>query len=370
MLRRVEDLDEWLSKPLFESSLPPWLEAVYTVPACFFGLIPSLAVGPLWIAHMACYSVRTRAVLKDESISKQQGDKIELLRDVTYALSILFLVAWGLFLNGYTAATTKFLGKNLFYLMSYAGSIAFLFYTLLQPQAPDSDGSDAKETIGAGGHREAEILLPQIASLALYYLVLWSSSVLIVLVVKRWTRRVRPCAKNETRDRYVARKAYPSIARLLATHQSHESFPSGDATAVTALAIPMTYIRSLGVPDREEWGDPTDATFLFDWCPPWAATATTAIAFWLVILACTGRVYVLAHHVGDVVVGALVPCLLHLLFTRSPVGGVLGLGNIYAVQWYHPVIANMVTTVYALATLKRNSVPAMNGNTNETKKVV
>lgn len=238
------------------------------------------------------------------------------------------------------------------------------------PRTLESEQEDSSTTFGVNAHEGDALILTQVASLSFYYLVLWSSSVLIVLAVKRWTQRVRPCANKETNGPYIDRKAFPSIARFLAKYQSHASFPSGDATAATALAIPLMCISTLGVQDRAERGDSADAvgSSFFVWNPLWTTTMT--IAFWLVILACTGRVYVLAHHVGDVLAGALVPCLLHVLFTYSPFGAAVGLGDVYAIQWYHPIVANMVTTIYALSTLKRHAVrQTMNGNTRGTHKV-
>jgi membrane-associated phospholipid phosphatase len=363
-LKMLDTMDQQISSPLFELSLPAWLEALYTVPACFFGLIPSLAVGPLWVAHLACESVLSRAILKYESMTNQQRHKVALLKHVTFSLSIIFLLAWGLFLIGYKSATTKFLGKNTYYMVSYAGSTAFLFHILLQPLPRDSDIGGPSQAYGTQTYEGDDLILSQVASLSFYYLVLWSSSVLIVLALKRWTQRVRPCANNETNARHIARKTFPSIARFLAKHQSHESFPSGDATAATSLAIPLIYISWLGDADRTGPFDVDDAPFPFLWFIPW--TTPTTIACLLVILACTGRVFVLAHHVGDVVAGALVPCMFHLLYTYSPVGATVGLGDVYTVRWYHPILVNTVTTIYALSTLKKHTV---NGNTSGTKKV-
>lgn len=350
-LKRLEDLDERVSSAFFNSSLPPWLEAIYTVPACFFGMIPSLAVGPLWIAILAYdeSATSTRASSpKQESVdTRHPAEKIVLLKLVTVALSILFLSAWGLYLRGYHAAVGKFLGRKVFYLVAYAGSVTFLMYTLLPPGA----NNPVHDSVLVGGATDEEVaVMLQISSLAFYYLLLWSTSVLLVLVLKRKTQRLRPCANKEISERYMARKAFPSVARFLAKYQANESFPSGDAAVAAALAIPMTYISSLGVTDPGE--EVSSGLFSFVYTHSWQSL----LAYWIVILACTGRIYVLAHHVGDVMVGALVPYLLHLLFTSSSASTILGLGNVYAVRWYHPVIANTVTTIYAAATSKKHNV--------------
>jgi hypothetical protein len=84
------EIDERLSKPIFELSLPTVLEAAFTtVPACFFGLIPSVVLGPIILGILGFGA--------NESLT---SERIWVVKSLVTILSVTFLIAWALFLRG------------------------------------------------------------------------------------------------------------------------------------------------------------------------------------------------------------------------------------------------------------------------------
>ena len=117
---------------------------------------------------------------------------------------------------------------------------------------------------------------------------------------------------------------------MLSSTQGDESFPSGDAATAAAIAIPLAYINS------------STQIELFGW----SLASTMIAAYTITFLSCSGRVYFLAHHVADVVVGALMPYLIHLLSSS------IGLG-VYDMKWWYPLAANIFVAAYAKWNMKR-----------------
>jgi hypothetical protein len=83
------EIDERLSKPIFELSLPTVLEASFTVPACFFGLIPCVVLGPIILGILGFGA--------NESLT---SERIWVVKSLVTILSVTFLIAWALFLRG------------------------------------------------------------------------------------------------------------------------------------------------------------------------------------------------------------------------------------------------------------------------------
>eukprot|EP00539_Tryblionella_compressa_P008012 CAMPEP_0178775540 /NCGR_PEP_ID=MMETSP0744-20121128/24249_1 /TAXON_ID=913974 /ORGANISM="Nitzschia punctata, Strain CCMP561" /LENGTH=361 /DNA_ID=CAMNT_0020432529 /DNA_START=34 /DNA_END=1119 /DNA_ORIENTATION=- len=328
----LRTLDERLSRPLFDLSLPASLEAIFSVPACFFGLVPAVAVGPIWLAILGLHYHH------DPQIAVASGNKMDphgdnnnnsvekaywLLIAIAVVFSIVFLVAWAMFLRGVRTALTKFLGKKVLYLLAFPWNVAVLYFTLLQ-QTDFENSSHPQQNDSQAW--TARLAMERTFSLALYSCYLWSPSILFVLIMKRWSQRYRPCAK--TSPQWIrANKAFPDIALILAKAQANESFPSGDAATAAVFAIPLAH---LSPPDSHHGG--------------WNVAVVTA--WWMVLLACCGRVYVLAHHVSDVAVGATIPYLVHLISTS-----LLGVG-VYDMQWWYPLASNVVVAAYAKLTSK------------------
>jgi hypothetical protein len=351
LLLQLQQIDEVLSRPLFELSLPPMIEILYSVPTTFFGLIPSLIVGPTWLAIYGLSLMKQQQNNDDNNNNNNNNNGIDddnnvlfVLSSVAWTLTIVFVVAWMLFLlQGWRRAVTQFLGKKIFYLIGVPWNILFLHYHLIivmgkenesqqQQQQQHEDQSTATDNNNNGTSTSSSLTVSKIYSIALYSLYLWSVSVLVVLFLKRYTKRLRPCttkraaaAAARSLDWIRQRKPYThAVTSLLIKYESDQSFPSGDAATSVCFAVPLSYLVA------SPGGAP-------------AVQFNHIIAFVMVFLACTGRVYILAHYVIDVVVGAMIPCMVHSLSTYLGVG-------VFDMVWWHPLLANILVAAYAKLT--------------------
>lgn len=291
-LVQVDAFDKAISGYLFRLSLPTIVEAVYSVPANFFGLVPSLAIGPLWIALLAL----------EDDVLEWQNEKVLLLKSTTVLLTAVLVIAWALFQNG-SMPLTKIMARKHFYLVSIFFNIGLLSYTLLGLPSDDLYAASSKKAF----------------SHAIYLLFLWPPSILVIVILKEYSQRPRPilvCKAND-KDPWLTKKSFPNICHFLAKAQAMESFPSGDATSAAIFAIVLTNLS-----------------------PRYTTPAT---CLWL--LACTGRMYFLAHHFLDVVVGSLLAGVIHV------VASALGLG-IYDMQWWHPLASTVFLAIYVQTIMK------------------
>lgn len=301
ILASLDQIDKSISGFMFRLSLPPIVEAIYSVPANFFGLVPSLAIGPLCIAVLTLENGVAIADVGEESL--QQHSKIILLKSVTVLLTIVFLVAWALFQKGYNAFF-KLLANPINYLLAILFNVAFLSYTVLQLPSDDPYSGSSKKAF----------------SLATYLLFLWPPSLLLIIIFKHGFQRVRPVVFDITSSdshHWLNKKAFPNISQFLAKYQAKESFPSGDATSAAIFAIALANIA------------------------PHYITAAWSILF----LACTGRMYILAHHFFDVVAGSIIAYFIHRIATS------VGLG-IYDMQWWYPLVSTTTLSAYVQIKMK------------------
>ena len=270
------------------------MEAVYSVPANFFGLVPSLAIGPLWIALL---TLQNDDSIHESTYYQQEHYKIVLLQGITILLTIFYLGAWVLFQKGYMSLK-KVMARGLLYLVSILFNITLLSYTLLRSTSEDPDALATKRAF----------------SHAIYILFLWPLSILVIVILKELSERTRPVVfdmSKENKDRWIDQKSFPTICYFLAKAQANESFPSGDATSAAIYAIVLMNIH----PNYT----------LSAWC--------------LLLLACSGRMYFLAHHFFDVLVGSLVAVGIHRVVSF------MGLG-IYDMEWWHPLASMAVLALY------------------------
>eukprot|EP00531_Pseudo-nitzschia_arenysensis_P019128 CAMPEP_0116123882 /NCGR_PEP_ID=MMETSP0329-20121206/4986_1 /TAXON_ID=697910 /ORGANISM="Pseudo-nitzschia arenysensis, Strain B593" /LENGTH=318 /DNA_ID=CAMNT_0003617829 /DNA_START=196 /DNA_END=1152 /DNA_ORIENTATION=- len=292
LLLQVDAFDKAISGYLFRLSLPTIVEAVYSVPANFFGLVPSLAIGPLWVALLAF----------EDDIHEWQNGKILLLKSTTLLLTAVFLIAWALFQNG-SMPLTKIMARKHFYLIAIFFNIGLLSYTL---SGLPSDDPHAASSQKAYSH-------------AIYLLFLWPPSILVIVILKEFSQRPRPIIVDmaKDKDQWLTKKSFPNICHFLAKAQAKESFPSGDATSAAIFAIVLMEVSK--------------------------RYTTPATCLWL--LACTGRMYFLAHHCLDVLVGSLLAGVIHA------VASAMGLG-IYDMQWWHPLASTVFLAIYVQTIMK------------------
>ncbi len=302
ILLKLDAFDKWVSSFVFRLSLPPIVEAIYSVPANFFGLVPSLAIGPLWVALL---TLQYDDSINQSTYYRLEQHKIGLLKDITILLTILFLGAWFLFQKGYMPLK-RIMARGILYLVSILSNIALLSYTLLQFPSEDPYA----------------IVTNRAFSHSIYILFLWPLSILVIVILKESSQRIRPVAidmaKNDNEDRWINRKSFPNICYFLAKAQANESFPSGDATSAAIFAIVLVNIHPKYT------------------LPAWS----------LLLLACSGRMYFLAHHFFDVLVGSLVAVCIHRVASFG------GLG-IYDMEWWHP-LASMACLAFYFKTFTKN----------------
>lgn len=300
----LDRVDCSISRQLFELTLPTSVEALFTVPACFFGLIPTVFLGPVVLAILALSHVAD----DDAFLEKDDDYALMILRTIAVLLATSFLVLWCLFLQGKRWPLSQCLGKKILYPVGFPWSIGILYFSL----KPNSHNTiDIRQ----------QMRYDKVFSLAIYSLYIWSWTVLTVLILKRWSKRLRPCAKYN-RKWILDNKSFPVIPIMLSKTQADESFPSGDAASAAALAIPMLYIDST------------------EFATHWNLTVTTVLAGGIVLLACAGRIYFLAHHFADVLAGVVTAAMVHGVSTH------IGFG-VFDMQWWHPFVANAFVILYA-----------------------
>ncbi|CAB9504615.1 expressed unknown protein [Seminavis robusta] len=147
-------------------------------------------------------------------------------------------------------------------------------------------------------------------ALAYHSLILYNLSCIATMFLKHGTERKRPCV---TFGHLIPRKHLAIIPKILAKGAANASFPSGDVMAATAWAIPLWHM-----------GYPTSSILL-------------------VVLAACGRMFFLAHHLLDTVVGMTVCLLVHGLLQWSPEHAALP--TMGTAEWYHPIGALIALAV-------------------------
>ena len=156
--------------------------------------------------------------------------------------------------------------------------------------------------------------------MAIYPLFLWPILITLLNWMKSTSKRSRPALKDierknaegcgrGTSENWTQKKKFPAMTQLLAKYNGDASFPSGDVLCATMVALSIFNISS-------------DVTHAY---------RPSHLASTIVILAGTGRMYVLAHHFFDVMVGAILPFLAHRVATK------LGCG-MFDMEWWHPLL--------------------------------
>ena len=298
ILACANEIDETISGPLFRTSLPSCLEAIYSFPANFFGTGACLLVAPLWIAVLAL-DADDNCIGGEGSSEEQTHFKTTLLKLGTISLTGFFVAVWAAFQKGYNSAFGRLYDAKLYNLAS-PFCVLFLSYTLgLFPAGSSCSKSE------------------KIFSKAIYSLFLWFPVMQIVTSLKQWAKRQRPAYKDSKRKgNWVKNKKFPAVSHILAKYNGDASFPSGDAAAAAVFAIPVADLEYI------------------------------IVAWVMVLLACTGRMYILAHHFSDVFIGASISYCIHRFMTA------IGLG-VNDMQWWYPLIVSAAFIFYYKFTTKK-----------------
>ena len=137
-------------------------------------------------------------------------------------------------------------------------------------------------------------------AISIHSILLYTASCIIILFLKQATLRKRPCCVY---PRYIQRKHLTIIPCTLQKVAPDASFPSGDVMSATSLSLSIAHLGY--------------------------ANAATA----LVTLAAFGRMYFLAHHAVDTVVGIGICIGMNWIFS---IGWGISIGM---AEWYHPIVA-------------------------------
>jgi membrane-associated phospholipid phosphatase len=162
--------------------------------------------------------------------------------------------------------------------------------------------------IGTGVAHYFGAAKPNAQALVYHAIILYNLSCVVIMFLKHGTRRKRPCC---TFPQWIPLKHFQIIPKILQRHSATTSFPSGDAMAGTCWAIPLWYL------------------------------GYTRVAVLLVALTALGRIFFLAHHLLDTIVGIGVCLVFHAILGL----GVSGLPAVGTAEWYHPIMAFMVLLV-------------------------
>ena len=282
----LDQLDESISRPMFRLGLPKWIEFVFSIPANLFGTTACLTIGPLWIAIAAIF------MSQHQYFESYNERRILLLLYLTSAVTILYVIAWGVFQLRDQRIGQKLFWNSRLYALATPWSVGILAFFVLGLKVDSSDAID--------------VLSPkEIFSIAIYPLVLWPPVLILMTEGKNLTRRSRPAKKDIERpdsEHWIQRKKFPATSQFLAKYNGDQSFPSGDVAMAVLIAVPLWNI----------------------------GYKTIAVA--ITLLSALGRMYTLAHHLSDVISGFLLTLGVH--------GVAIALGyGMHQVEWWHPFLA-------------------------------
>lgn len=331
-LNRLEQADVTLSKIIFQMSLPLPLEFLFSIPGNLMGPPFLQIVGPLWMILM--YETAAAAAAAANNSSADNNDTIAplplpMMWVVTLGATIgLLLVPWIFFLRGHSWIFTRIFYSHASFVLSPLLGMAitqcyYMHYSgawLLSDNSTNNNNTD-----GAENQQSSR---KTVAALCFHSLLLYNACCIPVLFLKHGFRRTRPCGNAAICDAYMARKHFPIIPRTLARTGAKTSFPSGDVMAATCFALSLAHLPSaIDSIDDNQNQQQEENRYL----------ALLALSIAIVVLAAFGRMYFLAHHLVDTIVGMLIPVGLHTLCLLLENNDVLP--TVGAAEWYHSLAA-------------------------------
>jgi len=292
-LQRLLDLDVALSKYIFQWSLPLSLEFFLSIPGNLFGPPLLQIVGPFWIVALAS------SLLEDNDKGDADADGYLGLWMATWGSTFgLLLVPWTLFLQGQTWIYIRFL-------FSHA---SFVFSPLIG--------------MSISQHYCLQEKLSTIAPLCFHFIMLWNASCVPVLLLKHGTRRLRPCC---TYPVYLSKRHFPIIPNMLSKTGAKTSFPSGDVMSATCFALTLFHLPI-------QHNNSNHSQYLL-----------TLACISIVFFSALERMYFLAHHLLDTLVGMAIPTIIHMMLVCSAAAAPAPINiffpTIGTAQWYHSLAA-------------------------------
>ena len=303
LLQRLHQADVTLSKLIFQLALPWPLEFLLSLPGNLLGPPFLQIVGPLWM--MALHHHQQHHPYETTSTTTTSILEEGLWMAALGATTVLLLLPWIFFLKGHTWILPRIFFSHISFALSPLIGMGISQYSLLLLTAKHN-ADDASDD-----HHHHITRTP---ALCFHFLMLYNASCIVVLFLKHGTLRQRPCC---TCEQYISRKHFPMIPRILAQTAPDTSFPSGDVMSATCLAVSLANLHLAAHHDQRLW--------------------LPAVGVVMVLLTALGRMYFLAHHFCDTLVGMAIPGCLHMLCLLSHNDNSSWLPAVGTAQWYHPL---------------------------------
>ena len=193
-----------MSQLFFEWSVPPPIEWLWSIPGYWFGLPVFCMVGPLWLIY-----VHSNLNLMEQE-REQEGGGGSLTTVFVWAISLTILlgICWILFLSD--GEYERIMSRGIFSHYAFAlGPIAGTFLCSWVTSDSDNNLSGSSRSIG------------------LYHILLYSSSIVPILILKHACRRYRPGVHQPNLITMSGKKHLTIIPRLQTKWGPTASFPSG-----------------------------------------------------------------------------------------------------------------------------------------------
>lgn len=294
----LDTLDKTISGPIFRLQLGLVLEALLSVPGCYFGMPAAHVIAPTLVA---C------------SIDPGACRAATPATQAAAAIFGLALLVW------WASAQYARNSKALRHLYLAPALIVSPIVGMLVVHAVAAGSASAM----AAAH---------------FYLVVWNLSLIPILTIKHAAGRRRPVACDaadigEATTQAAERKALSNICAMLKAGDANAAFPSGDVAGSVAFAYPL-------------------------WHCAVAATAPEGLrvaALCCIGLSALGRMYWQAHHALDVTVGGLVSLL--TCYLADVALGAFGEGGTATMPWWHAFAAQGALIVFAKASGTASAAP-------------
>jgi len=249
-LNRLDQIDEMVSTPVFRLGLPKWVELVFSVPACFFGMSFTPFVGPLWIAILALSAAQQQQQQLESQFQQDneifsnanKSHKIFLLQAIAVSITFIYVAAWGGFqVFGWQKPMLQLFWNWKLYVLASPWNACVLAYTVLGLNDVNHHPNDNDKLLLSPNTKA-------IVSMSLYPLTLLPFIFLLLGQLKERSRRSRPAKKDKERQPSVwtQQKRFPAMIHMLAEQDGHRSFPSGNVTCAALLVIPIYHIDGDG----------------------------------------------------------------------------------------------------------------------------
>ena len=276
-LQRLKYVDEAISLPVFRLSLPISFEFLLSLPGNLMGPPALQFVAPTWIFLITAQDADGIQAQSET----QQWQRLILAVTLT---AVFLLLPFVFFLRGNLRMLSHVLYPNASFALSPLVGTAMSFAAGPTPHA---------------------------SAVGYHSIILYCLSCVVILYLKHWSRRLRPCV---TFHHCIDKKHFAIIPNILAKHSSFTSFPSGDAMGATAFCgVPLMHL-----------GYPKLATVLVG-----------LVAF--------GRMFFLAHHLGDTLGGIAICASIHAAMEYFD-----SLPSIGTATWHHPLMALFALVVASL----------------------